>query len=283
MSRSNAGHFLLAVEGLALHRAWLCDRPCADRRVDEIRALSAPAASPMGIEIDAPEADVQAGYARWAGTYDDPRNPLIHAEQPAVRAMIDRLPSGVALDAACGTGRHAAYLAARGHRVIGVDATPEMLEVARRAVPAADLRVGDLRRLPVADGAVDVAVCALALTHVERLDEPIAELRRVVRPGGRVILSDHHPTLTAIGGTAFFVGADGRAGVVRSHVHRHGDYLRAFRTAKLTVRDCVEPLADAVEADLMAGGMAAMAPEAVSGAYVGLPLALVWDLEVAAA
>jgi len=75
---------------------------------------------------------------------------------------LDALPPGTALDAACGTGRHARYLHARGHRVIGVDASPAMLEVAREALPDADLRLGNLTALPLETASVDLAVCSLA-------------------------------------------------------------------------------------------------------------------------
>ena len=78
------------------------------------------------------------------------------------------LPLGVALDAACGTGRHAAYLAQLGHQVIGVDSSPEMLAVAREKLPDVEIHLADLNALPVADDGVDVVVCAFALTHVPR-------------------------------------------------------------------------------------------------------------------
>src|SRR5262249_57010101 len=90
---------------------------------------------------------------------------VIGVEQPAVRAIIDTLHPGTALDAACGTGRHARYLHERGHRVVGIDASPAMLEVARRALPDADLRPGNLTALPLEDASVDLVVCSLALTH----------------------------------------------------------------------------------------------------------------------
>src|SRR5205823_4757833 len=70
-------------------------------------------------------------YREWAATYDEPGNQLIDIEGPIVQRILDALPPADALDAACGTGRHTAHLAARGHRVIGVDASPEMLERAR--------------------------------------------------------------------------------------------------------------------------------------------------------
>src|SRR5262245_22191120 len=142
--RRLAGHYVLGTEGLALLRTWLvADEATLGRRVVEMgRMASAPDEPPMSIGLDVPELDVEAGYARWATSYDAAANPLIRVEEPVVRALIDRVPSGRALDAACGTGRHTAYLASRGHRVSGVDATAEMLEKARARVPAADLRQG---------------------------------------------------------------------------------------------------------------------------------------------
>ena len=84
----------------------------------------------------------------------------------------------------CGSGRHAAYLASLGHRVIGIDATPDMLDLARAKAPTARFETADLAALPLPDGSVDLAVCALALTHCADLGPPISELARVVRPGG---------------------------------------------------------------------------------------------------
>ena len=96
-----------------------------------------------------PLEDVESGYARWAGTYDSMPNPLIRIEEPLVHGLIDRVRPGVAVDAACGTGRHTRYLCDRGHRVIGVDVSEEMLAVARAALPDADLRTGNLTSLPI--------------------------------------------------------------------------------------------------------------------------------------
>lgn len=147
----NPGHSLVGVEGLApLRSAVTGPSERARGRLDEIRRLvTEPGSSSLGLELEAAETDVVSGYARWASTYDAAPNPLVFAEEPAVRALVDALPCGRALDAACGTGRHAKHLAARGHDVIGIDATPEMLALARVAVPSADFRPGDLGALPL--------------------------------------------------------------------------------------------------------------------------------------
>lgn len=73
---------------------------------------------------------VRDGYAKWAQTYDQENNPLIRLEERALDGLVQDVPA-VVLDAACGTGRHALRFAATGSRVLGVDASPEMLARAR--------------------------------------------------------------------------------------------------------------------------------------------------------
>jgi SAM-dependent methyltransferase len=127
-----------------------------------------------------------------SGTYDQPGNPLIDLEQPLVREILDRIPPGAALDAACGTGRHSGYLSGLGHQMTGVDSSPDMLAQARKRVPAARFLAGDLHRLPVRAQAADLVVCALALTHVPALAPVLAEFARVLQPGGHLVISDIH-------------------------------------------------------------------------------------------
>jgi SAM-dependent methyltransferase len=277
--RLSAREVLIGVEGLALlRRMFDGDDEDADARLAEVRRFMDPDAdAALGARIDVPEHAVTAGYARWAATYDAPGNPLVAVEQPAVWSLLATSAAGVALDAACGTGRHTRRLADLGHRVIGVDATPEMLGRAREAVPEATLMRGDLNRLALRTAGVDLAVCALALDHAPTLLDPIREVGRVVRPGGRLVISDIHPVLSALGAAAFFRAADGSAGFVRNHRHVHGEYLDAFAQAGLDVRRCLEPRIGPDEVGFQPI-VARRVPEAAGAAYLGLPGALVWDL-----
>ena len=85
------------------------------------------------------------------------------------------------------------------HRVTGIDSTAEMLETARAKVPSAQFETADLMAIPLPDGAMDFAVCTLALTHCADLGPPIREIARVVRPGGHVVISDVHPLMVLLG------------------------------------------------------------------------------------
>ena len=180
---------------------------------------------------------------------------------------------------ACGTGRHAERLAALGHRVIGVDASPAMLDVARAKVQAADFREGHLQALPVDDASVDLVVCSLALTHVDDLRPCLDEFARVVRPGGTVVLSDMHPLFVSFGGAAVFpTGAEGfELHWLPNLLHPVSSYVTAAVDAGLAIRACIEPLAG--ERVFTSSPAYAVLPDAVRGAFEGLPYLLVWRLE----
>ena len=261
---------LVGVEGLALLRT-LYGGAADDRaaRLSETRDLltGPPATERIGHELDLTE-----GYVQWAATYDRPLR-LFGIEEPPLRRALDTLPPGDVLDAACGTGRWASYLAARGHVVTGVDQSPAMLDLARAKLPEARFLEGELTRLPLDDASVDAAVCALALVHVADLAAAIGELARVVRPGGRVVVSDVHPFLVMLGWQAQFPTDQGRA-YMRLHAHLPSDYVTAALGAGLAVRGYSEPR---LTADAVATPAAAHIPDANRAAYVGLPGVLVWE------
>jgi SAM-dependent methyltransferase len=271
--------FLVGVEGLALFRNLVeGDDAAADARIDEVRRIvGSEEEATYSLGIDIPELDARAGYARWSETYDEPGNPLIMVEEPVVHGLLAEAPPGRALDAACGTGRHARFLAERGHVVVGVDGAPEMLARAAAAVPTGSFIEGGLEQLPLRSTGLDLAVCALALGHLVELGPAIAELARVVRSGGRVVLADLHPTMSATGGQALFRAADGTSAFVREHPHLHSEYLAAFAASGLEIRRCLEPRFDE-SAAVMQGPAHHFVPEATIAAFRGLPGALVWDL-----
>jgi len=154
-----------------------------------------------------------------------------------------------------------------------------MLALARRRSPGAHFREGRLEALPFDDDNFDLAVCALALTHLPALGPPVSELARVVRPGGRLVLTGMHPMLSALGGDALFSHPDGQPLFVRESTHLHCGWLEAFAATGLHVRACAEP-AWRADTAAMIGKAARRIPEALEQALVGLPCVLVWELEV---
>ncbi|HEX3784004.1 MAG TPA: class I SAM-dependent methyltransferase [Pseudonocardiaceae bacterium] len=260
---------LAGVEGLALLRN-LHDGSTedADRRLAELRRILADDA--FAAATTTTEGDVTTGYRLWSQHYDQPGNLLIALEQPEMWAILDTLKPGDALDAACGTGRHTRKLVDLGHQVTGIDLTPEMLAIAKNTVPEAQFHTADLLALPFAGPRFDTVVSGLAIAHLADLRAGIAELARVMRPGGRLIISAPHPFQAHLGWHATFQDADGNGGFVREYPHTHADYLAAFAAAGLTVVTCVEPPLGI--ADVPAKRRAYRHfPEATIAAYLGLP------------
>ena len=135
-------------------------------------------------------------------------------------ALVELAPADAGarwIETACGTGLVSRALAAKVGAVTGVDLTPAMLEQAKRGavedgIGNAGFSVGDATALEFADGAFDGAVTRLSLHHIPLSGRVIAEMARVVRPGGMVIVGD----LVAD-------GADGEAAVWREEIERLRD------------------------------------------------------------
>jgi SAM-dependent methyltransferase len=284
--------YLLGLEGVALLRAYAGehDAEFTAARIAEIRRLLAdPALDTPPLAAD--RTDTVTGYEIWSRTYDDPGNGLFGIEEPILDELLAPLPAGVALDAACGTGRHSERLAALGHRVIGVDSSPEMLARARTRSPDADLRPGDLTALPVGDGTVDLVLCTLALTHVADLKPALGEFARVLRPGGHLVLSDVHHELVELGSVPRVLLPDGGRAFLPAHRHRAGDYLGAALPLGFAVRRCVEPRmrvepSDADPAteigpwETWPWSLLPVAPAAQRAAFDGTPALIIWHFQL---
>ncbi|MBC3840228.1 class I SAM-dependent methyltransferase [Streptacidiphilus sp. 4-A2] len=129
------------------------------------------------------------GWARRSQTYDDGFGLLTAG---AHTALLDAAGVGTGisvLEVGCGSGRLTAAALGRGARVTATDAVPGMVAVAAAAAPGALVRQAVLPGLPFPEAAFDAAVGAFVINHVAEPEAAVADLARVLRPGGRVALS----------------------------------------------------------------------------------------------
>jgi ArsR family transcriptional regulator len=138
----------------------------------------------------------QEFFASAAGGWDRLRSELFGDAffLWGVLGLID--PALVVGDLGCGTGQLTEVLAPYVGRVIAVDGSADMLDAARARVGAAgnvDLRQGDLENLPLAPGELDAAMLSLVLHYAPAPARALAEVGRVVRSGGRVLVVDMLP------------------------------------------------------------------------------------------
>ena len=120
--------------------------------------------------------------------------------RPAIVNLAGDVAGRRILDVGCGSGPTSAALRDRGATVAGFDSSTKMVELARKRLgPDADLRIANLGHpLPYPDGAFDDVIAALVLHYLQDWTAPLAELRRILKPGGRLIVAVDHPFAVAI-------------------------------------------------------------------------------------
>lgn len=146
-----------------------------------------PSTDPPLFDAFAEEYERHASVGAYNALYD----------RPAVLALLGNVQGQRVLDAGCGPGLYAEELLARGADVVGFDQSSEMIRLARKRLgERCDLRVHDLAA-PLDwldDETFDAVVLALVIHHVEDRTAAIRELHRILRPGGRLVVSTGHPT-----------------------------------------------------------------------------------------
>jgi SAM-dependent methyltransferase len=168
---------------------------------------------------------VSDGYDRWSATYDATPNPLVALDRRVTLRALDARRGERVLDAGCGTGAYLAALCRAGARAVGLDFSPGMLRVARRAAPAAGLARADLDQdLPVRRAVFDVVLSALVSEHLNDLQRFFTEAFCALRRGGRLVFSAFHPELAHSGIEANFEheGTEYRLG---AHRYTVAEYL----------------------------------------------------------
>jgi ArsR family transcriptional regulator len=138
----------------------------------------------------------QEYFAGAAGQWDRVRDELFgqRAYLLGLLGLLD--PLDVVADLGCGTGAVAELLAPLAHKVIAVDDSAAMLKAARGRLKShgnVQVRRGELEALPLPDQSVDVATLILVLHHIADPGKVVAEVSRILRPGGRLLVVDMLP------------------------------------------------------------------------------------------
>lgn len=195
-------------------------------------------------------------YDRFAQVYArlNENSPFLALyERPAILALAGDVRGRRVLDAGCGSGVQTAELMRRGATVTGVDQSAGLLALARERLGSdAVLRQADLAQpLPFADGNFDLVLCSLVLHYLREWEPTLREFRRVLVPGGRVVLSTHHPFLSMrISGSDDYLGThhyaedwqiDGHTMRMRFWHRPLRAMLTAFTSSGFAVDEIAEP------------------------------------------
>jgi ubiquinone/menaquinone biosynthesis C-methylase UbiE len=129
----------------------------------------------------------------WSASYDDDPNPLLALGMRVLSERLGPLPGLRVMDIACGTGCWMSTAVSKGANVVGIDLCEEMLAVAAsKAELKGRVALAEADNLPIADGSVDLALCSFAVSYFPSASGALAEMARVVRSGGCVVVADLH-------------------------------------------------------------------------------------------
>src|SRR5262249_44385542 len=135
-------------------------------------------------------------YRLWAPEWEAEPSAIVALESRHLAPWLTGLDGKRFIDVSCGAGRWLEFARARGATVFGLDLCYEMLVEARK-LPGLRLAQADALRLPLVDQSADIALCALSLAHITPIESAVAELSRIVCPGGTLLITDFHPAATA--------------------------------------------------------------------------------------
>ena len=146
------------------------------------------------------ESDIRRAYEEWALRYDvdSKRGPAIVMEAGKLVRLLSPNKNDVILEIGCGTGRVTRQLARKCRKVVGIDFSQAMLDVARRKSKSyenIDYRIIDLRQIPFPfkNSCFDKVVCPLVIDHVEDTESLFHEIFRILKGGGILVFDDIIP------------------------------------------------------------------------------------------
>jgi malonyl-CoA O-methyltransferase len=191
------------------------------------------------------------GYRLWAATWETDPSAIAALESRWLAPWLRNLQGKIFADLSCGVGRWLSHAQNQDAAVaVGTDLCPEMLLQARKKPALArKLALADTRALPFRDAWADVALCALALGHMTPIESAVAELARVVRPGGSLIITDFHPGALRHGWKRTF-RSNGESYEVESYPYTPQQLIDCGRTAGLALQELLEPCFDEPEREI---------------------------------
>jgi SAM-dependent methyltransferase len=161
-------------------------RDVADRRVGRCRAAAR--LQPMTVR-DAWEEQAR-NWVAWARRAGHDSYWRYHRDR-----FVELLPppAGLTVDVGCGEGRLPRDLRASGYAVVGIDGSPTLIAHAREADRTGDYRLADAAHLPLADASADLAIAFMSLHDIDDMESAVAEIGRILLPGGTFCLAIVHP------------------------------------------------------------------------------------------
>lgn len=173
--------------------------------------------------------DVEESYKHWSSQYDTNINKTRDLEAVSLRQSLSDIQFENCLEIGCGTGKNTEWLITKGKRILAVDISDDMLNIAKQKITDDNVRfvkadiTGDWH---FTDETFDLVVCSLVLEHIEDIASVIQEIADHLRPGGTLYIGELHPFKQYTGSKARFETEQGEQ-VVPCFNHHVSDFTMA--------------------------------------------------------
>ena len=192
-------------------------------------------------------------YDMWSDVYSNtPINPLMESEQAIISKKIFKLTQNKdVIDAACGCGRISKMCLDNGaNKVYAFDVSSKMVAKCHilNKSPRLTVAHGNLLAVSLSDETYDVYISSLAIGHVDSLFSVLTEAKRVIKPGGDILISDYHPIRAQCG---FKRGVHTKNGYLELEhfTHRVSDWIYCLNQLSLAIVDIEEGYLDNTHLD----------------------------------
>jgi ubiquinone/menaquinone biosynthesis C-methylase UbiE len=194
------------------------------------------------------ELEPALAYDQWSSGYDNqPGNLMLALDEQLCTELLSELaiPGKTVADIGCGTGRHWAKIMDKNPaRLAGYDVSAGMLGILQKKYPQAETHLLEDEHLEgLADQSCDLVISTLTVAHIAHIRTALAEWRRVLKPGGSILITDYHPDALAKGGQRTFRHHD-KTIAVRNHIHTLAGLNKIAGELDLQVYRCIEKKID---------------------------------------
>jgi ubiquinone/menaquinone biosynthesis C-methylase UbiE len=185
---------------------------------------------------------VSDAYNNWSSSYDSDRNLTRDLDASITRNTFGHVKLGAILEVGCGTGKNTDLLSQVGDRLVALDLSAGMINLARAKVQSSRVQfvMADVSQpWPCVAETFDLVVCNLILEHIEDLNPVFAEAQRMLRSGGRLFLSELHPFRQYQGTVANFQRGESRI-EIPAFVHHLSEFIQTAKVNDLSLLELRE-------------------------------------------
>lgn len=186
--------------------------------------------------------NVEEAYNDWSEQYDTNLNKTRDLEAVSIRETLNDITFENCLEIGCGTGKNTAWLITKGNKILAIDLSAEMLEIAKVKVPYKNVRFHktDINsEWDFTDEQFDLVVCSLVLEHIENIDRVIKLIAGCLKVNGILYIGELHPFKQYSGSKAKFQNEKGEQ-IVTCFTHHISEFTTSAKKYGFNIDDIKE-------------------------------------------